>query len=321
MPAPNRSLRCLESFAQLGATLSDWRRSSGDEFGTLEPLLVPTDRLATRWRVPGRSLMRVVEHAPDRAVAICDEDTHDEIPLSRSDRVMHRVHEGRLCSRLCQSLGLHASNEQPSRLPGTLVIGTWTPRPTTSITVSLVVASSPDHLAELVIGAGAAASCPALLVTPTRTLWTSRSDAVIPRTNVSLASLDGLLELKAGEWARSPAFDEFAPLYLPSPASPSLTSSALANTVSEQVKLLNEMQRNVVQALSERGFVEPKAKKLPGQALLAKWAGYEFDTTFKNAMSSLVKTRLVDNAKHHGRRGGYFLTAIGTQAAEIIIRS
>lgn len=321
MPAPNRSLRCLESFAQLGATLSDWRRGSGDEFEILEPLLVPTDRLATRWRVPGRPVMRVVEHAPDRAVAICEEDTHDDIPLSRSDRVMHRVHEGRLRARLCQSLNLHPCNEQPAFLPGTMDVGTRSPRPATSITVSLVIASSPEHLAELLIRAGAAAARPTLIVTPTRTLWTSRSDAVLSRANVSLASLDELLELKPGGWARSPAFDDCATLLSPPHAIPGSAPSAVANAVFEQVKLLNEIQRHVVQALSERGFVDPKAKKLPSQASLAKWAGYEFDTTFKNAMSSLVKTRLVDNAKHHGRRGGYFLTATGTQAAEIIIRS
>ena len=321
MPAPNRSLRCLESFAQLGATLSDWRRGSGDEFGTLEPLLVPTDRLATRWRVPGRSLMRVVEHAPDRAVAICDEDTHDEIPLSRSDRVMHRVHEGRLCSRLCQSLGLHASNEQQSRLPGTLVIGTWTPRPTTSINVSLVVASSPDHLAELVIRASAAASLPTLLVTPTRTLWTSRSDAVIPPSNVALASLNELLQLVAGQWVRSPAFDQYAPILLSSATSPNTIAVAAADSIAEQVRLLNDMERAVVQALSEHRVFDSQVKKLPGQLLVAKWTGYKYDTNLKNCMTSLVKTRLVDNAKHHGRRGGYFLTATGKQAAEIIIRS
>jgi 7-cyano-7-deazaguanine synthase in queuosine biosynthesis len=85
-----------------------------------------------------------------------------------------------------------------------------------------------------------------------------------------------------------------------------------------QVRLLNEMQRHIIQALSERDITDPDIDKLPGQPKVAELAGYTYDTSLKNALTALVKAQLLDNGKHHGRRGGYFLTERGLMAAQLL---
>jgi hypothetical protein len=82
------------------------------------------------------------------------------------------------------------------------------------------------------------------------------------------------------------------------------------------------MEREAIVALAEKRLVGPNSGRLPSQSLLAKWAGnYEPDATFKAAMSNLVKMRFLDNARHHGTRGGYFLTPLGLEASKLIDQS
>ena len=80
------------------------------------------------------------------------------------------------------------------------------------------------------------------------------------------------------------------------------------------------MERNILQALWERHVYDPDFDDLPSQNTLAGWAGYHFDTTFKTALSGLVKACLLGNGKHHGRRGGYYLTERGNIAGGLIAK-
>ena len=79
---------------------------------------------------------------------------------------------------------------------------------------------------------------------------------------------------------------------------------------------LNAMERAIAVALLEKGCLSASASHLPSQETLSRWAGYKWDSAFKSALSSLVKSGLLDNARHHGRRGGYLLTSEGARAAE-----
>jgi hypothetical protein len=85
-----------------------------------------------------------------------------------------------------------------------------------------------------------------------------------------------------------------------------------------QVGLLNDMERCILQALHEKDITDPDTDEMPGQKIIAEWAGFPFDTNLKNALTALVKARLLDNGKHHGRRGGYFLTERGVVAAQLL---
>ncbi len=88
--------------------------------------------------------------------------------------------------------------------------------------------------------------------------------------------------------------------------------------ISKQVDRLNQMERDIIESLAEHDVTDPELDELPGQKKLAEWAGYEFNTNVKNALTALVKSGLLGNLKHRGRRGGYFLTAAGVIAGEIV---
>lgn len=89
----------------------------------------------------------------------------------------------------------------------------------------------------------------------------------------------------------------------------------------ERARALKEMERCALQALAEKKVFGNQAPNQPSQEQLSKWAGYSYDTSFKTAMSTLKKSGFVDNGRHHGRRGGYFLTEDGQRAAEILSKS
>jgi hypothetical protein len=91
--------------------------------------------------------------------------------------------------------------------------------------------------------------------------------------------------------------------------------------VAGQVRLLKEMERCIVQAIAEKNITDPQLDQLPSQQTVAQWAGYDYDTNLKNSLTSLVKAQLLDNGKHHGRRGGYFLTDRGVLAAKLLSES
>lgn len=318
MPPPIRSLRCLERYAHLGAPLADWKREAGDGFAAIEPLLKETDRLASRWSRPGRPAMRIIEHEDGRAVAVCDEESDEPMELAHSDRVLRRACESQLRARLCGVLGLSPSREPVTRLPGTLPVGDWRPRPATNVSVKLAVAATVDQFPTLLMDV-AKGQGPSLVLTPTRAAWSSRCDALLTRGRIALVPLDEVLDERQGTWYRLPAWDAYANTALP--VVPESLQSDDQSAMREQVGRLKEMERDVIIALAEKGIVGVNAANQPGQALLAKWAGYGFDATFKAAVSALVKSRLLDNGRHHGRRGGYFLTTLGRQAAEFINQS
>ena len=87
----------------------------------------------------------------------------------------------------------------------------------------------------------------------------------------------------------------------------------------EEVKRLNEREQNCIQALYEKSIIGENANNRPSQETLSRWAGYHFDTTFKNTLSTLVKAGFLSNGRHRGTRGGYFLTAKGERAGAVLV--
>jgi len=113
------------------------------------------------------------------------------------------------------------------------------------------------------------------------------------------------------------AFDSGRTTSSPNAGQPSISPQQLV----EQVNRLNDRERNCIQALFEKNVIGAAAKHRPSQETLSKWAGYPFDTTFKNALSALVKAGFLDNGRHKGTRGGYFLTAKGERAGALLVNS
>ncbi|MCC6285070.1 MAG: hypothetical protein IT439_07165 [Phycisphaerales bacterium] len=320
MPSPRRSLLCLERFSLAGATLADWQREAGSGFNVIQPLLRDTSRLARRWSRPGRPAMRIVEHADGRAVAVCDEDIDGPIELSHADRMLRRPCEKRLRTHLCRVLGLHETREPVASLPGVVLIGDWRPEPAVSVQASIAVASSCDDLGRLILDVRLKAHRPVILATFTRQHWSSRHESALADGRVVLVPLEDVLDERDSAWHRLPSWEPFARQAIPRTSSPSPPID-LAE-LRAQVQRLKPMEREAIVALAEKGLAGPNSGRLPGQALLAKWAGnYDADATFKAAMSNLVKMGLFDNARHHGTRGGYFLTPRGLEASKLIDQS
>jgi len=264
--------------------------------------------------------MRIVEHGDGRAVAVCDEEMDNPVELSRTDRLLWRPCEVNLRSHLCSVLGLHKTREPTMPLPGVLLIGDWRPEPAVSIQASIAVANSIDDLGRLILDVRHKAHRPAILVTLTRQYWSPRHESALADGRVVLVPLEDVIDERDGAWHRLPSWDTFAGQAIPRAGSGA--SSLDLAALKTQLQRLKPMEREAIVALAEKGMVSPTSGRLPGQALLAKWAGnYDADATFKAAMSNLVKMRLLDNARHHGSRGGYFLTALGAEAAKIIDRS
>jgi hypothetical protein len=86
----------------------------------------------------------------------------------------------------------------------------------------------------------------------------------------------------------------------------------------DEVNRLNKLDRKCIRALFANNILGPKAAISPGQKTLSEWTNCPFDTTFKNALTGLVKAGLLDNHHHHGGRGGYFLTLKGERAGRLI---
>lgn len=323
MPAMTPCLRCLELYASVGAPLTDWRRESGDGFDMIEPLLAPTDRLARRWSRPGKPAMRIVDHGGGLAVAVCDEELTPSVELTQADRVLYRPDGNRLRKRLCEALGLHLSKVIAAPLPGLMQVGEWRPEPATSVPVCLAVALNADELVRLILDAKAMHSRPFVLLTLTRTDWSPRSELAISKETITLVPLDDVVVEQQRVWTHSSSWDSFVAHLTPYPRgiAHALDTRYGDDDLPEQVRKLKEMEHNIIIALGEKGVIGPKAANQPSQKTLAQWAGYTWDASLKAALSGLVKAGFLDNGSHHGRRGGYFLTPKGKQAAAILDQS
>jgi hypothetical protein len=323
MPALTPCLRCLELYAAIGATLTDWRRETGDGFDMIEPLLAPTDRLARRWSRPGKPAMRIVDHGGGMAVAVCDEELTPTVELTQADRVLYRPDGNKLRKRLCEALGLYHSKVIAASLPGLMQVGEWRPEPATSVPVCLAVALNADELVRLILDANAMHSKPFVLLTLTRTTWSPWSESTIAGTSIKLVPIEDVVVVQNAYWTRSPAWDGFvahlAPQAFAANGSPNGAESS--GELVEQVGRLKEMERHIIIALAEKHAVGLDGAHQPSHEVIAKWAGYGCDSTLKATLSSLVKSGFLDNGSHHGRRGGYFLTPKGEQAATFLDQS
>lgn len=316
MPSARRSLLCLERFSLAGATLADWQREAGDGFAVIQSLLRDTSRLAQRWSRPGKPAMRIVEHGDGRAVAVCDEEMDGPVELSHADRVLRRPCERRLRTHLSGVLGLHETREPTTSLPGVLFIGDWRPEVAVSIQASVIVAYSSDDLARHLLDVRQKVQRPAILMTCTRQRWSPRQEPALADGRVVLVPLEDVLDERDGAWHRLPSWDAFARRALPRVDS---TASAVdLAALKERVQRLKPMERDAIAALSKRNLVAPGLGKLPSQRTLAEWAGYEWDSNFKTAMSNLVKIGYLNNRRHQGTRGGYYLMPLGIEAAKVI---
>lgn len=206
-----RCFRCIEVLASSGAPRTVWQRGSRNAFDAIECLLTPTDRLARRWpgARAGHPSRRIVDYGDGRAAAICDQELSPPLALTSGDRVMFRADERRLRKLLADTLDLVISRDDIRRLPGVMRIGDWSPKPAAQFPVTLAVAATPAHLAELVVQETATAVHPMIVFTPTRAMWSARSEAVALPDKVALVPLAEVLDWSDGSWMPSSGWDDY----------------------------------------------------------------------------------------------------------------
>lgn len=88
--------------------------------------------------------------------------------------------------------------------------------------------------------------------------------------------------------------------------------------VARQLDKLKALERRIIQVLYRKGKTEAAARSLPSQEVIGTWIDANWDGTLKHTLSTLVKAEFLDNAKHLGRRGGYFLTPRGVVAGRLL---
>lgn len=266
--------------------------------------------------------MRVVVHGNGRYVAICDEELSPRLELTRHDLVMLRIDGRILCERICQSLTIAYNHEYSRQISGISGIGSWSPERGSRCPVLMAVPLSKAHLVELLATTVAGEKRPTVLLTPTRNCWSSRADAIAEEARHVLVPLDEVLERRRGAWKATASWDEYVNVLdrvAENGASPDVIPKR--DRIRDRVHRLKEMERDIIDALAEKRIFGIEAKNAPSQEKLARWAGYAFDASLKASLSSLVKAEFLDNGRHHGRRGGYFLTQDGQLAAEILSKS
>jgi len=323
MLAQNRSLRCLELYASVGATLADWKREAGGGFGAIEPILMPTGQFARRWSQPGKPAMRIVDHGNGRAVAVCDDELSPSVELTHADRVLYRPDAKQLRKKLGETIGLSPSRVIEATFPGLMHIGQWRANPAVPIDVWLLVADRQDQLVRQILDGLPSIQSPAMLLTPTRAYWPSSSMESLLKDGVHLVPIDDVLIEENGTWERLPAWDEFVVHLAPDAGAgkTGVCSGQGEADLKSQMNLLNEKERHIIIAVGEKKIFGIDVDELPTTNTVAQWAGYEGNTSFKTTLSGLVKSGFLDNGSHHGLRGGYFLAPKGKQAADLLDQS
>lgn len=278
MRSPKPYSTSLETYARFGATLECWAASCGEDFVAIEPLLLPTDRLASSWpgRLPNRPNRRVVRLDELRYRAICDNGLSESLDLCRDQIVLHRVDERKLRSKLCSALGLTPSRDDLRPLPGLLRIGQWRYSQAAGCPVWIACAATPIELADLLRTAGTDGR-PFIVMLFTRAAWTADVERIAPADRSLVVTIDDVLDVDDEGWHASEGWDaalgEFvqAARIRVSPGFRAQKNKRVANTGQTAAKLkaaLKDWYRSAKSVLIERGelMAAPEIQHIAGMA-------------------------------------------------------
>jgi hypothetical protein len=308
MRRPERFWRALETVPGLSAVEAEWRATLGGDYAWARRWLAPTSRLARC--VPGGNgePWDVIEHAPNRSVAI-DPRGGPAVAVSRSQRVVHRFDVAAFLPDLARSLGV------ANATPRTLTVWSWClgglECDGTRVGVAFVVAPSEAPLADpALVGVlsgryVAAFTSLARLSGADQEMFARRRIAPLDLSSAMLVDGAGKLHLTDSieVWARQTQWD---------------SGEAVDDELNATIAKLQPRARSALRELAARGCTRATAPNKPTLDVLARWLGRECNSNFKGMMSRLGAAGLVRNAARDGGKGGYYLTAKGNAAADLI---
>ena len=180
------------------ALLSVWKEAFGDDFGSVEPFLVPTTELAQVWpcpRAPSCGCDHEVREDLEGgfvAVCTCGDGDCEPVGLEPGDLAIHALDKAALGVAVASALGLRTAQRDHEPHGGRTVAAGL--EASVHAPAYLCLANSSATLmreAELLLGEGAA---PFLLLTPTATFWSSEMDSTLRRAGCASLALPAVLE-------------------------------------------------------------------------------------------------------------------------------
>lgn len=308
----------LEDQSSWVGTRSEWARWLGEDHSRIARWLRPREERARSIRGAEGRWLRIVEHGEDDVVGI-DDETGTSVIVDQADRVIHEFDVALLAQDIAVTLSIAGALEQLGRR--TWALGHLAQVAASRVPAFLALPTSRDELVSIAGSISARDDDRFVLLTPTERMLSDPVRALLRARDSAHLSLQSLLRIgKHGLELSVPLSALLPPTRGRSPALPS-RSTAPTDDVQIQVVRLKAIERDCLVAVYEKGIVGPDARNQPDQNTIAGWAGYAWDATLKAALSTLVKMEMLGNGRHHGRRGGYFVTDRGAAAAEIISKS
>lgn len=224
-----RIWQTLESLVGPATVLAEWRKEVGDEMAILAPYLQARAKLATSYpRLNGGApwqTFRVIEHAPDDIVGICD-DTQEWINLTRSELVIYEIQWSRLVRDIALALGFdHAAGDDEKAPSGTRLVGNFRPSAGFSFPTYLFVPTRSIDTTNAIRALATIEGAPFILLLPTNTTLQPEGRRVIEwKKSCSLPLSESIFAMKPGQWISTEsaqrALQAFAEIHVPAPAYP-----------------------------------------------------------------------------------------------------
>lgn len=296
----------LESLPGLSGVRAEWQQLMGSDFRWGRRFLMRTGSLALSYPArigPPYEVIRMHD-GTFRGVRDPQEEV---VTLASEDLVVYSLNLTQLASEIAEALSAD-SLDRPAVLDhGCAQIGIVRARP-----AYLVIATEDDEMSIAMDRVARCVTGPFIVASPTLR-WLGELRPLLTAIHGALLDLSAALELRKETLLLRPgALDGIGSSSCPVPAEPELLA---------RLQKLNDMERHILIALHEHGIFRSDHPNIPSQTRLAGWTGYECNTTFKVALSTLGKAGYIDNNQHTGGRGGYFLLPLGCAAGELLRRS
>lgn len=203
--------KLLESRPRLVAVLGEWRQRLRGAFGTVQPLLRPTDQTAAAYPnpCPQGLPLQVVRHRDGRVVAVSTEGEGTRLELADGDEVLYALSLTEFRKGVATALALRTARTTIVDVAVVIDIGTWEPQPATSFPVCLVRATTRGTLRATVKELLHDATKPTIVLTPTRAHWDGDLEKWCRSHRALLAPLDEITGGGDTKILAAPAWDSY----------------------------------------------------------------------------------------------------------------
>ena len=217
-----RLWRAIESVPGSATSLQEWRDRLGDDFASVQSLLVLTDQFATTLRIPSEPHVeyRVIEHGPGDIVGVRD-DGGATITLSKIDVLIYRLDHKRILRDTAAAFGFEAAEERIGGVPFTFRMGTFKPLAGFSFPAYVAFVIEPTDVQRAIEYVAARSTAPFVFFAPTGRFINAACESLLQNHNASFLSLSEALEIDPnGMWSATPVamqrLAEFQDTVLPS---------------------------------------------------------------------------------------------------------